>query len=114
MFVTLKVFKLIGPSNDGRRHGRGTYLFVKKEAFRQYRVHVACRRKRGEKEIIIILRPIRYYRVYHVLYVLARSDTGDQSNHLTGCSTSNSSILARSDTEAQLGNHLMYHSTLNV
>jgi hypothetical protein len=26
MFVTLKVFKLIGPSNDGRRHGRGTYL----------------------------------------------------------------------------------------
>jgi hypothetical protein len=30
MFVTLKVFKLIGPSNDGRRHGRGTYLFLKK------------------------------------------------------------------------------------
>jgi hypothetical protein len=30
MFVTLKVFKLIGPSNDGRRHGRGTYLFVPK------------------------------------------------------------------------------------
>jgi hypothetical protein len=28
MFVTLKVFKLIGPSNDGRRYGRGTYLFV--------------------------------------------------------------------------------------
>jgi hypothetical protein len=28
MFVTLKVFKLIGPSNDGRRHGRGTYLFI--------------------------------------------------------------------------------------
>jgi hypothetical protein len=28
MFVTLKVFKLIGPSNDGRRHGRGTYLFL--------------------------------------------------------------------------------------
>jgi hypothetical protein len=27
MFVTLKVFKLMGPSNDGRRHGRGTYLF---------------------------------------------------------------------------------------
>jgi hypothetical protein len=27
MFVTLKVVKLIGPSNDGRRHGRGTYLF---------------------------------------------------------------------------------------
>jgi hypothetical protein len=27
MFVTLKVFKLIGPSNDGQRHGRGTYLF---------------------------------------------------------------------------------------
>jgi hypothetical protein len=26
MFVTLKVFKLIGPSIDGRRHGRGTYL----------------------------------------------------------------------------------------
>jgi hypothetical protein len=26
MFVTLKVFKLIGPSNDCRRHGRGTYL----------------------------------------------------------------------------------------
>jgi hypothetical protein len=26
--VTLKVFKLIGPSNDGRRHGRGTYLFL--------------------------------------------------------------------------------------
>jgi predicted RNA-binding protein YlxR (DUF448 family) len=31
MFVTLKVFKLIGPSNDGQRHGRGTYLFSKKE-----------------------------------------------------------------------------------
>jgi hypothetical protein len=28
MFVTLKVFKLIGPSNEGRRHGRGTYLFL--------------------------------------------------------------------------------------
>jgi hypothetical protein len=28
MFVTLKVFKLIGPSNDGRRHGRGTYLLI--------------------------------------------------------------------------------------
>jgi hypothetical protein len=28
MFVTLKVFKLIGPSNDGRRHGRGTYLLT--------------------------------------------------------------------------------------
>jgi hypothetical protein len=28
MFVTLKVFKLIGPSNDGRRHGRGTYLLL--------------------------------------------------------------------------------------
>jgi hypothetical protein len=26
MFVTLKVFKLIGLSNDGRRHGRGTFL----------------------------------------------------------------------------------------
>jgi hypothetical protein len=26
MFVTSKFFKLIGPSNDGRRHGRGTYL----------------------------------------------------------------------------------------
>jgi hypothetical protein len=28
MFVTLKVFKLIGPSNDGLRHSRGTYLFI--------------------------------------------------------------------------------------
>jgi hypothetical protein len=28
MFVTLKVLMLIGPSNDGRRHGRGTYLLV--------------------------------------------------------------------------------------
>jgi hypothetical protein len=28
MFVTLKVFKLIGHSNDGRRHGRGTYLLL--------------------------------------------------------------------------------------
>jgi hypothetical protein len=28
MFVTLKVFKLIGPSNDGQRHGRGTYLLI--------------------------------------------------------------------------------------
>jgi hypothetical protein len=26
--VTPKVFKFIGPSNDSRRHGRGTYLFV--------------------------------------------------------------------------------------
>jgi hypothetical protein len=28
MFVILTIFKLIGPSNDGRRHGRGTYLFT--------------------------------------------------------------------------------------
>jgi hypothetical protein len=28
MFVTLKVFKLIGPSNDGQRHGMGTYLLI--------------------------------------------------------------------------------------
>jgi hypothetical protein len=28
MFVTSKVFQLIGPSNDGRRHGRGTYLYI--------------------------------------------------------------------------------------
>jgi hypothetical protein len=26
-FVTPQVFQFIGPSNDGRRHGRGTYLF---------------------------------------------------------------------------------------
>jgi hypothetical protein len=37
MFVTLKVFKLIGPSNDGRRHGRGTYLFVL-----EHIAHVSC------------------------------------------------------------------------
>jgi hypothetical protein len=30
MFVTPKVFKLIGLSNDGRRHGRDTYLFFLK------------------------------------------------------------------------------------
>jgi hypothetical protein len=37
MFVTLKVFKLIGPSNDGRRQGRGTYLFtlVSKRSLKQ-------------------------------------------------------------------------------
>jgi hypothetical protein len=28
MFVTPKVFKFIGPYNDCRRHGRGTYLFI--------------------------------------------------------------------------------------
>jgi hypothetical protein len=45
MFVTLKVFKLIGLSNDGRRHGRGTYLFNPKnlascaaDGFRETRV----------------------------------------------------------------------------
>jgi hypothetical protein len=27
-FVTPQVFQFIGPSNDGRRHGRGTYLFI--------------------------------------------------------------------------------------
>jgi hypothetical protein len=27
-FVTPQVFQCIGPSNDGRRHGRGTYLFT--------------------------------------------------------------------------------------
>jgi hypothetical protein len=27
-FVTPQVFQFIGPSNDGRRHGRGTYLFL--------------------------------------------------------------------------------------
>jgi hypothetical protein len=26
--VTPQVFQFIGPSNDGRRHGRGTHLFV--------------------------------------------------------------------------------------
>jgi hypothetical protein len=26
--MTPQVFQFIGPSNDGRRHGRGTYLFV--------------------------------------------------------------------------------------
>jgi hypothetical protein len=26
--VTPQVLQFIGPSNDGRRHGRGTYLFV--------------------------------------------------------------------------------------
>jgi hypothetical protein len=26
--VKPKVFKLIGPFKDGRRHGRGTYLFL--------------------------------------------------------------------------------------
>jgi hypothetical protein len=26
--MTLKVVQYIGPSNDGRRHGRGTYLFI--------------------------------------------------------------------------------------
>jgi hypothetical protein len=30
-FVTQQVF--IGPSNDGRRHGRGTYLFIFKLGF---------------------------------------------------------------------------------
>jgi hypothetical protein len=33
MFVTPKVFKLIGPSNDGQRHGRDTYLFDEKLTF---------------------------------------------------------------------------------
>jgi hypothetical protein len=28
--VTPKVFQFIGPSNDGRRHGRGTFLFMSK------------------------------------------------------------------------------------
>jgi hypothetical protein len=27
-FVTLNIFQLIGRSNDGRRQGRGTYLFL--------------------------------------------------------------------------------------
>jgi hypothetical protein len=29
--VTPQVFQFIGPSNDGRRHGRGTYLFSVKK-----------------------------------------------------------------------------------
>jgi hypothetical protein len=29
--VTPQVFQFIGPSNDGRRHGRGTYLFCLKD-----------------------------------------------------------------------------------
>jgi hypothetical protein len=28
--LTPKVFKFIGTPNDGRRHGRGTYLFIRK------------------------------------------------------------------------------------
>jgi hypothetical protein len=35
MFVTLKVFKLIGPSNDGRRHGRGTYLLLNEASYKR-------------------------------------------------------------------------------
>jgi hypothetical protein len=31
--VTPNVFKFIGPSNDGRRHGRGIYLFDMKIRF---------------------------------------------------------------------------------
>jgi hypothetical protein len=34
MSLTLKVFKFNGPSKDGRRHRRGTYLFLtKRDAF---------------------------------------------------------------------------------
>jgi hypothetical protein len=36
--VTPQVFKFIGPSNDSRRHGRGTYLFVMEQ---DYMVHTA-------------------------------------------------------------------------
>jgi hypothetical protein len=32
-YVTPKVFKFSGPSNDGRRHGRGTYLFILRSVF---------------------------------------------------------------------------------
>jgi hypothetical protein len=38
---TLKVFKLIGPSNDGRRHGRGTYLFLHRRVYIRY-VRTVC------------------------------------------------------------------------
>jgi hypothetical protein len=31
LFVTPQVFQFIGPSKDGRRHGRGTYLFFIKQ-----------------------------------------------------------------------------------
>jgi hypothetical protein len=34
-FVTPQVFQFIGPSNDGRRHGRGTYLLVSNLPFLQ-------------------------------------------------------------------------------
>jgi hypothetical protein len=40
MFVPLKVFKLIGPSNDGRRHGRGTYLLALELLFPHYNTFV--------------------------------------------------------------------------
>jgi hypothetical protein len=32
-FVTPQVFQFIGPSNDGRRQGRGTYLFFDHDTF---------------------------------------------------------------------------------
>jgi hypothetical protein len=31
--VTTQVFQFIGPSNDGRRHGRGTYLLMLQKCF---------------------------------------------------------------------------------
>jgi hypothetical protein len=51
MFVTLKVFKLIGPSNDSRSYARGTYLFPvylqhtenSKKLFFSAWIYVSCR-----------------------------------------------------------------------
>jgi hypothetical protein len=37
MYVTPKVFKFIGPSKDGRRHGMGSYLFIN-----NWRIFVRC------------------------------------------------------------------------
>jgi hypothetical protein len=55
MFVTLKVFKLIRPSNDGRRHGRGTYLFSS-----------VCKCK-----------PVLYFSTYFIVHVEALKYSSD-------------------------------------
>jgi hypothetical protein len=53
--VTPQVFQFIGPSNDGRRHGRGTYLFiiVIVQCKTKYRQSVAPDFTSGEFSILI-------------------------------------------------------------
>jgi hypothetical protein len=64
MFVTLKVFKLIGPSNNGRRHGRGTYLvFLPPPSLFQFSFCFPFKKKQFLKISVLNILPVEDHRM---------------------------------------------------